>query len=870
MAKEPVRIFLSYAPEDAELARQLEQHLASLRRSGEVTLWHVGNIQAGESFSATAERRLEEAQVVLFLVSASFLASEEMEREVDVAVEKRRARGAPVVPIIVRRCDWAHGALAEFPALPRDGRPVTLWSDRDDAWMEVVQSLRTMLQFGADQVSPALPPAQPPPIRSIEDIFRTVGSPDVTFVEPAQSKRLHAYLRAMAQGLVVEGPSGVGKTTIVRKVLHDLQASEQEWLLGQLEEDRVKLDARLTEGFRGHLVIDDFHLLDRPRQVRVAVAMKVIADREPRVSKITVIGINPVGDSLVSALGDLAGRFEVVPMGRQPDEKVSELIQKGEAATNVLFRQRSEFILAAEGSFYTAQQLCYEAALKAEIHQTMPVLTPVDFGFRDVVDTVVKKLDTRYFGDLRSFACHDEKVPPRGAGLALLWLLAQSEEGHVSFDDARHRFPDADVRAALTLWKGSFLSKCFDDTPSLKSLLYYNKGAGVLSIEDPRLAFYLRHMPWPGFITRTGHKNARIDADRNLVFSRREPSDRPPAEEALAHVLHLSDLHFTQLTQADVWYGQLAEDLKELACERIDALVLSGDLTQRADPTELEAVRRFLLRLSTDFRLSPGRVVMVPGNHDLSWPLGKSAYAFHRRDELPSPPAEGTFIAHGTEVLEVRDEAKYARRFEPFADLYGQIKGSPYPLAYADQLDVQDFAKENLLFVGLNSAWAIDHHFPSRAGIHPEAVARALARLRQSPAFAGRLKIAVWHHPLGGAGEDRIVDHGFMQQLAKAGFRLVLHGHVHRAETGLYRYAMAPDGRRIDVVSAGTFGAPSRDWVPGYPLQYNLLRISREKVVVETRRREEPNGAWQPDARWLQGAGKDPLPRYEIALAGGG
>src|SRR5262249_52138860 len=157
------------------------------------------------------------------------------------------------------------------------------------------------------------------------------------------------------------------------------------------------------------------------------------------------------------------------------------------------------------------------------------------------------------------------------------------------------------------------------------------------------------------------------------------------------NVLHLSDLHFTQRAQADVWYGQLAEDLREMECDRIDVLVLSGDLTQRADKTELEAMRRFLLRLSTDFRISPGQVVMVPGNHDLSWPLSKSAYALHRREDLSAPPAEGSFIAHGTEIVEVRDEAKYTRRFEPFAEFYGQLKGSPYPLEYAAQFDVQEF-----------------------------------------------------------------------------------------------------------------------------------------------------------------------------------
>jgi 3',5'-cyclic AMP phosphodiesterase CpdA len=334
------------------------------------------------------------------------------------------------------------------------------------------------------------------------------------------------------------------------------------------------------------------------------------------------------------------------------------------------------------------------------------------------------------------------------------------------------------------------------------------------------------------------------------------------------NLLHLSDLHFSQLPQADVWYGQLAEDLKELGCDRLDVLVLSGDLTQRADAREFEAARRFLLRLSTDARLSPGQVVVVPGNHDLDWSLSKAAYSFHRREDYADALEEGRFIAHGTTVVEVRDEAAYRQRFKPFADFYAQIKGTPYPLDYEAQIDVQDFAKENLLVVGFNSAWETDHHFTSRAGIHAEALTRALDRIRRSHAWVSRVKIAVWHHPLASPGEDRVKDHGFLQQLAKAGFRLVLHGHIHKAERSLFRYDMTPDGRRLDIVAAGTFGAPTTEWVPGYPLQYNLLRLSKDRIVVETRRREEPNGAWHPDARWLQGPGKDPLPRYAIALSG--
>jgi hypothetical protein len=126
------------------------------------------------------------------------------------------------------------------------------------------------------------------------------------------------------------------------------------------------------------------------------------------------------------------------------------------------------------------------------------------------------------------------------------------------------------------------------------------------------------------------------------------------------------------------------------------------------------------------------------------------------------------------------------------------------------------------------------------------------------------LRIAAFHHPLHGGEDSRIRDAAFLQQLAVHGFQVVLHGHVHKADAELYRYDRAEHGRRIEIVAAGTFGAATREWVPGYPLQYNLLRVGAQAVTVETRCRREINGAWEPDARWRQGPGKDPLPRYVV------
>ncbi|MCP4699774.1 MAG: hypothetical protein GY862_23425 [Gammaproteobacteria bacterium] len=82
------------------------------------------------------------------------------------------------------------------------------------------------------------------------------------------------------------------------------------------------------------------------------------------------------------------------------------------------------------------------------------------------------------------------------------------------------------------------------------------------------------------------------------------------------------------------------------------------------------------------------------------------------------------------------------------------------------------------MILGLNSAWQLDHHYQACAGIHPEALGNTLTEIRGHPdIYENCLKLAVWHHPLAGAAEDRIHDSGFLQRLAQAGFCIALHGH---------------------------------------------------------------------------------------------
>jgi HEAT repeat protein/predicted MPP superfamily phosphohydrolase len=334
----------------------------------------------------------------------------------------------------------------------------------------------------------------------------------------------------------------------------------------------------------------------------------------------------------------------------------------------------------------------------------------------------------------------------------------------------------------------------------------------------------------------------------------------------LMHILHLSDLHFGILDQANLWSNQLAADLyNDRNISHLDALILSGDIANYSTPEEYEAAEQFLHNLRQDFPLNPEQIILVPGNHDLNWKLAEEAYRLERRKNYKGELREGSYIDKG-DIIEVRDEEDYKQRFAHFSQFYETIKQKPYPLDYDQQYTLDHLKEQNLLILGLNSAWQLDHHYKSRASINTNALSNALTKIRHNRDYDNCLKIAVWHHPLNSAWEDRITDHGFTEQLAVAGFRLYLHGHIHKAETSPHPYDLTPDGRKLDRICAGTFGARPDELNYGYPWQYNLLKIEDNQLTVYTRRREELNGAWKPDARWLQGAGKTPLDYYAIAL----
>ncbi len=142
-----IDVFISYAPRDAEHLADLSEHLALLQSQGLIATWGAHDLQPGADRATEIAEHLEGAGVVLFLVSPSFVASEELwGAQLQQALARRASHGTRVVPIIVRPVDWESSAeLARLQVLPAGGQPVTSWDDADAAWTDVAKSLRRML-----------------------------------------------------------------------------------------------------------------------------------------------------------------------------------------------------------------------------------------------------------------------------------------------------------------------------------------------------------------------------------------------------------------------------------------------------------------------------------------------------------------------------------------------------------------------------------------------------------------------------------------------------------------------------------------------------------------------------------------------------
>lgn len=142
----PITLLYSYSHKDEKLRDELATHLAILKRQGLIKEWHDRRIAGGEEWEDVIDAHLESANVILLLVSADFIASDYCwGKEMARALERHESHEAYIIPVIIRPVDWSAAPFGKLQALPRNARPVTMWNNRDAAWLDITKGIRKQM-----------------------------------------------------------------------------------------------------------------------------------------------------------------------------------------------------------------------------------------------------------------------------------------------------------------------------------------------------------------------------------------------------------------------------------------------------------------------------------------------------------------------------------------------------------------------------------------------------------------------------------------------------------------------------------------------------------------------------------------------------
>lgn len=394
----------------------------------------------------------------------------------------------------------------------------------------------------------------------LQDVFRLSGVPTYTFVKPPEYTQLLVALQTDGRGIVVEGPSGIGKTTAVMKAIEEAGIGDHVITLSGRKLDDVEFIKELPEQRPfGIVIIDDFHRLPDELRVVLADLMKVLADEGADDSKLIILGINKAGESLIAFGTDLANRIEVIPFEANPQHKIEALVNQGQEALNCDLNVYDEIVQDAHGSFYIAQMLCYYTCLKAEILTHSNNRQPTTESYELIKGQVLTTLSRSFHETAISFARGTRlRREGRAPYLHLLYWLSQTDNWSINVEREADHHPELRGSISQIVTKG-YLNDVIMNSDAISSVLHFEQNNSLLTVQDPQFVFYIRNLSWPRFAEEIGYLSLEFPSRYDFALSF-AGTDRDIAEALFSQ---LQDNEFEVFYDRNEQHRILAGDVED-------------------------------------------------------------------------------------------------------------------------------------------------------------------------------------------------------------------------------------------------------------------------------------------------------------------
>ncbi len=142
----PMKFFVSYSSKDEKYKDELKKHFKGVIDNGLMDYWDGKIILPGEYWDTEIKKKLEEADVILLLISVDFMNSDYINNvELKHALEREKQGLVKIIPILVRTCDFESSPLNNRHSLPVGKKPIEEWDNKEAAYVNIVEQIKKIL-----------------------------------------------------------------------------------------------------------------------------------------------------------------------------------------------------------------------------------------------------------------------------------------------------------------------------------------------------------------------------------------------------------------------------------------------------------------------------------------------------------------------------------------------------------------------------------------------------------------------------------------------------------------------------------------------------------------------------------------------------